>query len=95
MKRKTDKFFGGSTTENWNCESLSMQPDVVVADESVSALDLSVQKQVLRLMDDLQLKYEMAMIFITHDLRVAAQISDYIELWRRSYRGVWNSKKYF
>ena len=44
----------------------------------VSALDLSVQKQVLMLMDDLQRKYEMAMIFITHDLRVAAQISDYI-----------------
>ena len=60
-----------------------MQPDVVVADESVSALDLSVQKQVLRLMDDLQLKYEMAMIFITHDLRVAAQISDYIAVMEK------------
>ena len=60
-----------------------MQPDVVVADESVSALDLSVQKQVLRLMNDLQSKYEMAMIFITHDLRVAAQISDYIAVMEK------------
>ena len=63
--------------------ALSMQPDVVVADESVSALDLSVQKQVLRLMNDLQSKYKMAMIFITHDLRVAAQISDYIAVMEK------------
>ena len=60
-----------------------MEPDVVIADESVSALDLSVQKQVLRLMNDLQDKYKMAIIFITHDLRVAAQISDYITVMEK------------
>ena len=60
-----------------------MEPDVVIADESVSALDLSVQKQVLRLMNDLQSKYRMAIIFITHDLRVAAQISDYITVMEK------------
>ena len=57
-----------------------MEPDVVVADESVSALDLSVQKQVLRLMNHLQTKYKIAIIFFTHDLRVAAQLSDCITL---------------
>lgn len=57
--------------------------DVVIADESVSALDPSVQKEVLRLINDLQLKYRMAIIFITHDLRVAAQISDYITVMEK------------
>ena len=61
----------------------SLQPDVVIADESVSALDLSIQKQVLRLLDSLQRDYRMAIIFITHDLRVAAQISDYITVMEK------------
>ena len=80
MKRKPRNFSGGQRQRIGIARALSMQPDVVVADESVSALDLSVQKQVLRLMNDLQSKYEMAMIFITHDLRVAEQISDYISV---------------
>lgn len=63
--------------------ALAIEPDVVIADESVSALDLSVQKQVLRLVNDLQAKYKMAIIFITHDLRVAAQISDYITVMEK------------
>ena len=60
-----------------------MEPDVVIADESVSALDLSIQKQVLRLLNELQAQYKMAIIFITHDLRVAAQISDYITVMEK------------
>ena len=83
MKRKPINFSGGQRQRIGIARALSMQPDVVVADESVSALDLSVQKQVLRLMNDLQSKYEMAMIFITHDLRVAAQISDYIAVMEK------------
>ena len=83
MKRKPINFSGGQRQRIGIARALSMQPDVVVADESVSALDLSVQKQVLRLMNDLQSKYKMAMIFITHDLRVAAQISDYIAVMEK------------
>ena len=83
MKRKPISFSGGQRQRIGIARALSMQPDVVVADESVSALDLSVQKQVLRLMDELQNKYQMAMIFITHDLRVAAQISDYIAVMEK------------
>ena len=60
-----------------------MEPDVLIADESVSALDLSVQKQVLRLMNELQKDLQVAIIFITHDLRVAAQISDYITVMEK------------
>ena len=83
MKRKPISFSGGQRQRIGIARALSLQPDVVVADESVSALDLSVQKQVLRLMSDLQTKYQMAIIFITHDLRVAAQISDYIAVMEK------------
>ena len=49
---------------------------MIVADEPVSALDVSVQEQVLELIKDIQHKLGLAMLFITHDLRVAAQVCD-------------------
>ncbi|MEM9047512.1 MAG: ABC transporter ATP-binding protein [Pseudomonadota bacterium] len=83
MNRRPRNFSGGQRQRIGIARALSMGPDVVIADESVSALDLSIQKQVLRLMNDLQAQYQMAIIFITHDLRVAAQISDYITVMER------------
>ena len=83
LNRYPRSFSGGQRQRIGIARALSMEPEVVIADESVSALDLSVQKQVLRLLDDLQKQYEMAIIFITHDLRVAAQISDYITVMER------------
>ena len=81
--RTPRNFSGGQRQRIGIARALSMSPDVVIADESVSALDLSIQKQVLRLMNDLQKRYQMAIIFITHDLRVAAQISDYITVMEK------------
>ena len=81
--RTPRNFSGGQRQRIGVARALSMEPEVVIADESVSALDLSVQKQVLQLMDDLQQRLQVAIIFITHDLRVAAQISDYITVMQK------------
>lgn len=74
--RRPHQFSGGQCQRICIARSLALDPDVLIYDEPVSALDVSVQAQILNLLEDMKQRYQLTMVFVAHNLAVVRNVSD-------------------